>query len=105
MRETTNHARQRNAKSSQSRPEATQIWSAEFPINTREFLRAELLLRKTHVVLDLRRWFKPLDGTAQSTKRGFAISVRHLQAIAELIGAALAQASAASLSSEIGGAP
>jgi Transcriptional Coactivator p15 (PC4) len=82
--------------------DATQVWSAEFQINAREILRAELRRHKTRVTLDLRRWFKPPDGAAQPTGRGLAISVKHLPAIAKLIDAALAQASVAGLLSHDG---
>jgi hypothetical protein len=96
MRKIIDQPRQRN-RESKSRPNPTRIWSAEFPINQRELLRAELLLHKTHAVLDLRRWFKPPNSTARSTGRGFALSIHHLPAIEALICAALAQVRAAGL--------
>ena len=71
---------------------STLVWSAEFPINQCELLRAELRQNKTHAVLDLRRWFKQSTGSARSTERGFAISVQHLPAIEALICEALARA-------------
>jgi hypothetical protein len=82
--------------------DATQVWSAEFQINACEILRAELRRHKTRVTLDLRRWFKPPDGTARPTGRGFAISTRHLWTLKALIGAAVAQAVAGGLLNDSG---
>jgi len=77
-----------------SHPSAKCIWFLEHQINTREFLRVELGIRKTHAVVDIRRWRKAPDGKTQATKKGFAISVGHLPAIIELLSAALAKAPA-----------
>jgi hypothetical protein len=101
MHDITEQARERNGLS-RSVPDASQVWSAEFPINQCEFLRAELRRRKTRVTLDLRRWFKPPDGAARPTGRGFAISLRHVLAIQALLGAAIAQAVAGGLLNDSG---
>src|SRR5262245_6798592 len=90
MRKVVKQAHQRNKKPSPG-ADSTQIWSAEFPINQREFLRAELRRQETDLVLDLRRWFKPSNGAARSTKRGFVLSVQHLPAIEALLCTALTQ--------------
>ena len=66
------------------------IWLGEHQINAREFLRVEL----RRAVVDIRRWRRTPDGTAQPTGKGFAISVRHLPAIVDLLSAALAEAPA-----------
>jgi hypothetical protein len=71
-------------------PTPAPIWSAEIPINQRELLRAELRLHKTHAVLDLRRRRLSPYGDLQLTERGFALAVRHLSAMKELIDAARA---------------
>jgi Transcriptional Coactivator p15 (PC4) len=77
MRKIVEQAHQRNRELSPG-ADTTQVWSAEFQINTCESLRAELRRHKTRVTLDLRRWFKPPDGAAQPTGRGLAISVKHI---------------------------
>jgi hypothetical protein len=90
----------RSKNASQSRP--LPVWSTELPINSRESLRAELRLHNKRLVLDLRRWFRPPNGTARPTGRGFAISARHLLAIQALLGAAIAQAVAGGLLNDSG---
>jgi hypothetical protein len=93
MRELVQVTRPR--KPSQSWASAEDIWSTEYEINGREFLRAELRQgKKRGAVVDVRRWRKQPDGTTRPTEKGFAISVRHLSAIIDLLGAALAQAAA-----------
>jgi Transcriptional Coactivator p15 (PC4) len=101
MRKVGEQAQQRNRVPSPG-ADATSVWWTELQINACESLRAELRRHKTRVTLDLRRWFKPPDGAAQPTGRGLAISVKHLPAIAKLIDATLAQASAAGLLSHDG---
>jgi hypothetical protein len=89
-------AHQRNREPSYG-TDATQVWSTEFQINTRESLRVELRRLKTRFTLELRRWFKPPDGIVRPTERGFAISARHVQVLNVLIKAAIAHAEAAGL--------
>jgi hypothetical protein len=101
MDEVVEGAHQRNEEPSLG-TDATQVWSAEIPINACESLRAELRRRKTRDVLDLRRWFKPPDGPARPTARGFAISACHLRAIQALLGAAVAHAVAGGLLNDSG---
>jgi hypothetical protein len=110
LQEADQHAEQINfqashfSRGSQAHPYRsgpTPVWSAEVPINQREFLRAELRQNRTHAVLDLRRWFIPPNDNTRPTERGFAIAVRHLPAVAGLIEAALTQASATGLLSEL----
>jgi Transcriptional Coactivator p15 (PC4) len=87
----------RNRNVPRSTPSTKLIWSSEFEINSREFLRAELRGYTKQIVLDLRRWFKPLDSAERPTGRGFAISAHHLSALKALIGAAVARAEAGDL--------
>jgi hypothetical protein len=94
-------AHQRNREPSPG-TDAKSVWSEEFQINARESLRAELRRHKTRVTLDLRRWFKPPEGAARPTGRGFAISLRHVLAIQALLGAAIAQAVAGGLLNDSG---
>jgi hypothetical protein len=71
----------------------TQVWSAEFPINQREFLRVRLILpRNNKPALDLRRWFRPADGSPEKpTGRGFALAAKHIPSLAALVNDAAAQ--------------
>lgn len=100
MYKVAKQAHQRNREPSPG-ADATPVWSAEFQINAGESLRAELRRYKTRFTLDLRRWFKPPDGVARPTGRGFAISVRHVLAIQSLLGAAI-EAVAAGLQNDSG---
>jgi hypothetical protein len=77
----------------------TQIWSAEFPINQREFLRVRLILpRNNKPDLDLRRWYRPADGSPEkSTGKGFALSTKHITSLAALVNEAAAQTRAPTL--------
>jgi hypothetical protein len=70
------------------------IYRSEYPINGRESLRIELWQRRARVTADIRRWREQPDGTARSTKKGFAVSVNHLPAIIDLLSAALAKVTA-----------
>jgi hypothetical protein len=101
MDKVVKRAQQRNGEPSLG-TDAMSVWSEEFQINACESLRAELRRRKTRVTLDLRRWFKPPDGPARPTARGFAMSARHLRAIQTLLGAAVAHAGAGSLLNDSG---
>lgn len=92
MSEIVQVVRPRNGAPSESWSSAERIWSSEYHINAREFVRVELRQARTRAVVDIRRWRKQPDGTAQFTKKGFAISVSHLSAIINLLSAALAEA-------------
>jgi hypothetical protein len=70
------------------------VWSLDRDINTHEFVRAEILQIRARTVIDVRRWRKLPDGSTLSTGKGFAISVRHIRALKDLIGAAIARAEA-----------
>jgi hypothetical protein len=101
MDKVVERTQQRNGEPSLG-TDAMSVWSEEFQINARESLRAELRRHKTRVTLDLRRWFKPPEGAARPTGRGFAISLRHVLAIQALLGAAIAQAVAGGFLNESG---
>ena len=74
MRNISERAESRKRKST-STSVTTQVWSAEFPINQRECLRVRLILpRNNKPALDLRRWFKPADGSPEKpTCRGLPL--------------------------------
>jgi hypothetical protein len=77
-----------NSQVHRCRPQATLIWSAEFPINQQKSLRVQMRQHKTHADLDLRRCHRSPDGDLQATGRGFAITARHLPQIKMLTDAA-----------------
>jgi hypothetical protein len=65
-------------------------WSAEFPINKRDVMRAELLVEASgRSTIDIRRWSTT---SKNPTRRGVAFSVHHLPAILALLTDALSQA-------------
>jgi hypothetical protein len=115
LQEVDRHAQQINFEAnhfsgdSQAHPRSgpTPVWSAELPINQREFLRVELRQRRTHAAIDVRRWRRSPDGDLQATERGFALALRQLPAMKALIDAAFVQAQAAGLldNAVTGGAP
>jgi hypothetical protein len=81
----------------------TSIWSSEFSLNSREFIRVELAEINSRSIISVRRWFKPLDGSPpRPTKRGLACDVRHLPDITASLTEALRQARAAGLLSDGG---
>jgi Transcriptional Coactivator p15 (PC4) len=80
----------------------TPVWSAEFPLNQRNFLRVEIIYLKDSPVLSLRCWFRPADGPARPTKRGITFAIRHLPSAARHLNQALGQARAAGLLSDGG---
>jgi hypothetical protein len=92
MRNISERAESRKRKSI-STSVTTPVWSAEFPINQREFLRVRLLLpRNKKPAVDLRRWFRPADGSPEKpTGRGFALSTKHITSLAALLNDAAAQ--------------
>jgi hypothetical protein len=52
--------------------------------------------------VDVRRWRKPSSAkTTRSTEKGFAISVRHLSALKDLIEATIARAQAEGLLEDV----
>jgi hypothetical protein len=85
----------------------TPVWSAEFPINQREFLRVELRQHRTHAAVDLRRWRRSPGGDLLPTSRGFAVAARHLLTLKAIIDTAAAHARADGLPVDTvqGGAP
>ena len=87
-------ARARNTK---SRPSAECVWLADHEIDACEFLHVEL-----RAGVDVRRWRKPSSAkTTRSTEKGFAISVRHLSALKDLIEATIARAQAEGLLEDV----
>jgi hypothetical protein len=78
------------------------IWSAEFPINQRNFIRVEITYLKGSPVLSLRCWFRPDDGLARPTRRGIIFAIRHLPSAAAHLNEALGRARAAGLLSNGG---
>jgi hypothetical protein len=92
MRDISERAESRKRKST-STSATTQVWSAEFPINQREFLRVRLMLpRNNKPALDLRRWHRPADGSPEKpTGKGFALSTKHITSLAALVNDAAAQ--------------
>jgi hypothetical protein len=93
VRNISKRAESRKRKST-STLATTHVWSAEFPINQREFLRIQLIMRlNKKPALDLRRWFRPADGSPEKpTGRGFALSTKHIMSLAALVNDAAAQA-------------
>jgi hypothetical protein len=75
----------------------TPIWSAEFPLNQRDFIRVEITRFKGSPILSVRCWFRPDDGPERPTRRGVAFSIRHLPTTAARLNEALGQARAAGL--------
>jgi hypothetical protein len=74
------------------------IWTEEFRINGREYIRAELCLEVSgDYSISLRRWIKADDGTSEPTKKGLACSIKHLPAIVGLMNKALQKARAIGL--------
>jgi hypothetical protein len=71
----------------------TPIWNTEFPLNRREVIRVELAGIDRRTIVNVRRWFKPLDGgPPRPTRKGFACDVRHLPDITASLNEALHQA-------------
>jgi hypothetical protein len=73
------------------------IWSAEFPLNQRDFIRIEITRFKGSPILSVRCWFRPDDGPERPTRRGIAFAIRHLPNTAAQLNEALGQARAAGL--------
>lgn len=73
------------------------IWSAEFPLNQRNFIRVEIIRYKGSPILSVRCWFRPDDGPTRPTRRGIAFAIQHLPNTAARLNEALAQARAAGL--------
>jgi hypothetical protein len=84
----------------------TPIWNTEFPLNSRDFIRVELAGNDRRTIINVRRWFKPLDGSPpHPTKKGLACDVRHLPDISASLNEALHQARAKGLLLDNGGTP
>jgi hypothetical protein len=80
-------------------------WTAEFSLNRREIIRAELLSEVSgDYSIGLRRWVRPDGEPPQSTKRGLSCSIRHLPALAALLNEALHHARVKGLLPTEGGA-
>jgi hypothetical protein len=75
------------------------IWTGEFSLNLREFIRIELTCIKNIPIFNLRRWFRPDDGPARPTRKGIACAIRHLPNTVTLLNEALRQAQARGLAS------
>ena len=80
------------------------VWFLDQDINTREFVRAEILQTRTRTVMDVRRWRRLPDGSTQPTGKGVALAARHLPALKHLIDAALAEGQAKGLLNDEGAA-
>jgi hypothetical protein len=76
------------------------IWSAEFPLNQRDFIRVEITRFKGSPILSVRCWFRPDDGPERPTRRGIAFAIRHLPNAAAHLNEALLQARALGVLSE-----
>jgi hypothetical protein len=57
----------------------------EWPLNGRERLRVTLELYRGVWLINLRKWFEADDGGLRPSKRGIAVSIRHLPQLAEAI--------------------
>jgi hypothetical protein len=92
MRNISERVESRKRKST-STSATTHVWSAEFLINQREFLRIQLIVRlNKKPAVDLRRWFRPADGSPERpTGKGFALSTKHITSLAALVNDAVAQ--------------
>jgi hypothetical protein len=68
-------------------------WIAEFSLNRREIIRAELLSEVSgDYSISLRRWVRPDGGSLEPTQKGLGCSVKHLPALAALLNEALHRA-------------
>jgi Transcriptional Coactivator p15 (PC4) len=57
----------------------------EWRLNSRERMRVTLEPYKGIWLLNLRKWYEADDGKFQPSKRGIAVSVRHLPQLAEAV--------------------
>jgi hypothetical protein len=85
MKDLTKHTRGFN----RNRP----AWTAEFSLNRREIIRAELLSEVSgDYSISLRRWVRPDGGSPEPTRKGIACALRHLPRLAALVNEALHRA-------------
>ena len=70
---------------------------ASWPKNGRETLQIRLDSFKGQTIVDCRAWYAGADGTLKPGRGGLTIAVRHLAALADGIGKALATAKASGL--------
>jgi hypothetical protein len=97
MKDLTEHTRGFN----RNRP----AWTAEFSLNRREIIRAELLSEVSgDYSISLRRWVRPDGGSPEPTRRGLACALKHLPALATLLNEALHHARVKGLLPTEGGA-
>jgi hypothetical protein len=57
----------------------------EWPLNGSERLRVTIELYRGVWLINLRKWFEADDGELRPSKRGIAVSTRHLPQLAEAI--------------------
>jgi hypothetical protein len=82
----------RPANSSETRLDQLPILIGEFEANTREKARVILEHYRGHDLVYLSKWYPGRDGDLLPGKNAFAVNVRHLRRLHELIGLALAKA-------------
>ncbi len=70
---------------------------ASWPKNSRETLMVRLDTFKGQAIVDCRAWYEASDGGIKPGRGGLTLSVRHLPALADAIGKALATATASGL--------
>jgi Transcriptional Coactivator p15 (PC4) len=62
---------------------------AEWPINSRETVRASIEKFKDTRLINCRKWFRAESGELRPSKRGIALGVHHLPKLAEVFTEAL----------------
>jgi hypothetical protein len=82
----------RPANSSETRLDRLPILIGEFEANARETARVILEHYRGHDLVYLSKWYPGRDGDLLPGKNAFAVNVRHLRRLHELIGSALAKA-------------
>ncbi len=70
---------------------------AAWPKNSRETLQVKLGEYKGQAIIDLRSWYKSVDGTLKPGRGGLTIALRHLPALADATAKALNAARASGL--------
>jgi hypothetical protein len=68
-----------------------------FALNSHERVCVEIGEYNGRKIVDVRRWFCAKDGTMQRSRKGVAMSLRHLPALVDLLNTALAEAKAGGL--------
>ena len=82
----------RPANSAETRLDQLPILIGEFEANARETARVILEHYRGHDLVYLSKWYPGRDGDLLPGKNAFAVNVRHLRRMHELIGLALAKA-------------